>query len=131
METKTLNPSSPAGARLAYIDNLRWTVIAMVVLMHACVTYSGMGSWFYVERTTQDIASTLVFGIYQSFAQAFFMGLLFFLAGTLVPAAYDRKGFLRFVAGPCRPAGDSLARVHADPEPADEHHPRTGRPAAA
>ena len=69
----------------------------MVVLMHACVTYSGMGSWFYVERTTQDIASTLVFGIYQSFAQAFFMGLLFFLAGTLVPAAYDRKGFLRFV----------------------------------
>ena len=97
METKTLNPSAPAGARLAYVDNIRWTVIAMVVLMHACVTYSGSGSWFYVERTTQDIASTLVFGIYQSFAQAFFMGLLFFLAGTLVPAAYDRKGFLRFV----------------------------------
>ena len=69
----------------------------MVVLMHACVTYSGMGSWFYIEKTTQDVASTLVFSIYQSFAQAFFMGLLFFLAGTLVPAAYDRKGFLRFV----------------------------------
>jgi len=97
METKTLNPSAPAGARLAYVDNIRWTVIAMVVLMHACVTYSGSGSWFYVEKTTQDIASTLAFGIYQSFAQAFFMGLLFFLAGTLVPAAYDRKGFLRFV----------------------------------
>jgi glucan biosynthesis protein C len=87
-----------AKTRIAYIDNIRWTVIAMVVLMHACVTYSGMGSWFYVEKTTQDIASTLVFGIYQSFAQAFFMGLLFFLAGTLVPAAYDRKGFPRFVA---------------------------------
>jgi hypothetical protein len=39
-----------------------------------------------------------VFGIYQSFAQAFFMGLLFFIAGTLIPAAYDRKGFLRFMA---------------------------------
>ena len=95
METKTL--AAPSGARLAYIDNIRWTMIAMVVLMHACVTYSGSGSWFYVERTTQDVASTLVFGIYQSFAQAFFMGLLFFLAGTLVPAAYDRKGFPRFV----------------------------------
>jgi glucan biosynthesis protein C len=88
--------AAPAGARIAYIDNIRWTVIAMVVLMHACVTYSGMGSWFYVERTTQDVASTLAFGIYQSFAQAFFMGLLFFIAGTLIPAAYGRKGFLRF-----------------------------------
>jgi hypothetical protein len=96
MEAKIL--TAPSGARIAYVDNIRWTVIAMVVLMHTCVTYSGMGSWFYVERTTQDVASTLVFGIYQSFAQAFFMGLLFFLAGTLVPAAYDRKGFLRFTA---------------------------------
>ncbi len=92
---KTL--TAPSGARLAWIDNIRWTMIAMVVLMHACVTYSGQGSWFYVERTTQDIASTLVFSIYQTFAQAFFMGLLFFLAGTLVPKAYDRKGFLRFL----------------------------------
>jgi glucans biosynthesis protein C len=90
--------TAPPGARIAYIDNIRWTVIAMVVLVHACVTYSGSGSWFYVEPSTQDVASTLVFGIYQSFAQAFFMGLLFFLAGTLVPAAYDRKGFPRFVA---------------------------------
>jgi glucans biosynthesis protein C len=92
---KTLN--APSGARLAWIDNIRWTMIAMVVLMHTCVTYSGMGSWFYNETLQQDIASTLVFSIYQTFAQAFFMGLLFFLAGTLVPKAYDRKGFLRFV----------------------------------
>lgn len=78
METKTL--AAPAGARLAYIDTIRWTVIAMVVLMHACV------------------ASTLLFSLYQTFAQAFFMGLLFFLAGTLVPGAYGRKGFVRFLA---------------------------------
>jgi glucans biosynthesis protein C len=96
MEGKTL--TAPAGARLAWIDNVRWTVIAMVVLMHACVTYSGMGSWFYNEKTTQDIASTLLFSIYQTFAQAFFMGLMFFLAGIMVPAAYDRKGFPRFLA---------------------------------
>jgi glucan biosynthesis protein C len=95
MEAKTLN--APAGGRLAYIDNIRWTVIAMVVLMHTCVTYSGQGSWFYVEGKAQDIASVLAFGIYQSFAQAFFMGLLFFVAGLMIPGSYDRKGFLRFV----------------------------------
>jgi len=96
MEAKTLK--APAGTRLAYIDNIRWTVIAMVVLMHTCVTYSGQGSWFYLEKTAQDVASVLVFGIYQSFAQAFFMGLLFFVAGIMIPVSYDRKGFLRFVA---------------------------------
>ncbi len=98
MEAKTLTAPAPSGARIAYIDNIRWTMIAMVVLMHACVTYSGMGSWFYVEKTAQDIASSLVFSVYQTFAQAFFMGLLFFLAATLIPAAYDRKGFARFLA---------------------------------
>jgi glucan biosynthesis protein C len=96
MEAKTLNAT--AGTRVAWIDNIRWTVIAMVVLMHACVTYSGMGSWFYKETLPQDIASTLVFSIYQTFAQAFFMGLMFFLAGIMIPGAYDRKGFLRFLA---------------------------------
>ena len=90
--------SLPASSRIPWIDNLRWTVIAMVVLMHACVTYSGQGSWFFMEKMNQDVASGLVFGIYQSFGQAFSMGLMFFLAGTLVPAGYDRKGFLRFVA---------------------------------
>jgi hypothetical protein len=72
MESKTV--SAPAGARIAYIDNLRWSVIAMVVLMHACVTYSSQGSWFFMEKMNQDVAS------------------------TLVPTGYDRKGFLRFVA---------------------------------
>ena len=95
MEAKTL--TEPSGGRVAWIDNIHWTVIAMVVLDHACVTYSGIGLWFYKESLPQDIASTIVFSLYQTFAQAFFMGLLFFLAGTLVPRAYDRKGFLRFV----------------------------------
>lgn len=95
MEAKNL--TAPSGTRIAYIDNIRWTVIAMVVLMHACVTYSGMGSWFYNEPSSQDIASTLVFSLYQTFTQAFFMGLMFFLAGLMIPAAYDRKGFPRFV----------------------------------
>jgi glucans biosynthesis protein C len=101
-EMKT--PTAPAGSRVAWIYNIRWTVIAMVVLDHACVTYSGIGLWFYKENLPRDIASTIVFSLYQTFAQAFFMGLLFFLAGTLVPRAYDRKGFLRF-------AGDRAVRL--------------------
>ena len=38
-------------------------------------------------------ARHLFFGIYQSFLQAFFMAVLFFIAGYFSAAAYDRKGF--------------------------------------
>jgi hypothetical protein len=70
----------------------------MVVLVHACVTYSGLGSWFYNEPSTLDVASKLVFYVYEIFSQAFFMGLLFFVAAAFIPSAFDRKGFGRFVA---------------------------------
>jgi len=86
-----------AKPRLAYIDNVRWTVIAMVVLVHACVTYSGIGSWYYKEPAALDLGARLVFALYETFSQAFFMGILFFVAAVLAPGSYDRKGFGRFL----------------------------------
>jgi glucan biosynthesis protein C len=82
--------------RLAFIDNLRWLVIVMVVVIHICATYSGLGGWYYHEEAQLDVPSLAVFFAYESFSQAFFMGFLFLLAGYFVPAAYDRKGFGRF-----------------------------------
>jgi hypothetical protein len=70
----------------------------MVVLIHACVTYSGLGSWYYHEDTPLDVVSKLVFYAYEIFSQAFFMGLLFFVAAVFVPDCYDRKGLWRFIA---------------------------------
>jgi peptidoglycan/LPS O-acetylase OafA/YrhL len=86
-----------ARPRLAWIDNLRWLVIVMVVLVHVCVTYSGLGGWYYKEETRLDLAAVLVFFAFELFSQAFFMGFLFLLAGHFVPSAYDRKGPGRFV----------------------------------
>jgi len=98
MQTMSI-PSISAGAkpRMAWIDNIRWTVIAMVVIVHSFVTYSGLGSWYYKEESVLDIGAKLVFWMYNIFSQAFFMGLLFFVAAAFVPASYDRKGFGRFV----------------------------------
>ncbi len=83
--------------RMAYVDNIRWTVIAMVVLVHACVTYSGLGSWYYKEPAVLDLGAKLVFWMYSIFSQAFFMGLLFFVSATFMPGSYDKKGFARFI----------------------------------
>jgi surface polysaccharide O-acyltransferase-like enzyme len=87
-----------AKPRLAFIDNLRWVMIVLVVSMHAAVTYSHLGSWYFMEDPKPGPLVLLFFAAYQSFLQAFFMGLLFLIAGYFVPAAFDRKGpghFLR------------------------------------
>ncbi|HEV2355407.1 MAG TPA: acyltransferase, partial [Puia sp.] len=87
----------PEATRLAYIDNIRWVMIMLVLSMHAAVTYSGVGSWYYNEQAPVSAAEKAVFVTYQAFLQSFFMGLLFFIAGYFVPGAYDRKGGWRFL----------------------------------
>jgi peptidoglycan/LPS O-acetylase OafA/YrhL len=83
--------------RLLFIDNIRWSMIILVLSMHACDTYSPFGNWYYVDRLPIGLGTALFFGLYQSFLQAFFMALLFFIAGYFAAAAYDRKGFAPFV----------------------------------
>ncbi len=90
-----VNPES--GKRLLFIDNLRWLMIVFVVIMHLNVTYSSFGSWYYIEKRTLDVFSTIFFGIYGSFTQAYFMGFLFLIAGYFVPGSYDKKGVVRFI----------------------------------
>lgn len=87
-----------ASGRLDFIDNLRWVLIVFVVGIHAAATYSGVGAWFDTSPTAPDPLSLLVMVSFQATLQAFFMGLMFFLAGYFVPTSYDRKGFRRFVA---------------------------------
>jgi len=90
-----------SAPRLAYIDNLKWVMIFMVVLDHATVTYSGQGSWFYQQLSVINPIAKLIFAFYSSFAEAFFMVILFFVAATFIPSSYDRKGFGKYVADRC------------------------------
>jgi len=83
--------------RLLFIDNIRWSMIILVLSMHACDTYSPFGNWYYTDRQVTGLGTKLFFGVYQSFLQAFFMAVLFFIAGYFSAAAYDRKGFSQFV----------------------------------
>jgi fucose 4-O-acetylase-like acetyltransferase len=83
--------------RLYFIDNLRWVMIMLVISMHAAVTYSNHGSWYYNETTHLSRIEDLSFVTYQVFLQSFFMGLLFFVAGYFVPGAFDRKGTGQFL----------------------------------
>ncbi len=72
-------------------------MILLVISMHAAVTYSQLGSWYFMEDPKPGLGLTFAFGTYQLYLQAFFMGFLFLIAGYFVPAAFDRKGPAKFL----------------------------------
>jgi surface polysaccharide O-acyltransferase-like enzyme len=95
--TASIPTAVSAKPRLEFIDNLRWLMILLVISMHAAVTYSHLGSWYFMEDPKPGTGVMIGFATYQVFLQAFFMGFLFLIAGYFVPAAFDRKGFGRFL----------------------------------
>jgi len=83
--------------RLFFIDNIKWIMIILVVLIHTSVTYSGIGGWYYIENKSVDTVSKIIFAMFNTFTQAYFMGFLFLIAGYFIPGAYDKKGPSRFI----------------------------------
>ena len=95
--TSARQTTALAPARLLFIDNLRWVMIMLVLSMHAAVTYSGHGSWYFKEPARLGLPQEMTFVTYQVFLQSFFMGFLFFVAGYFVPGAVDKKGPAHFL----------------------------------
>ena len=80
--------------RLAFLDNLKVALVALVVLHHSAQPY-GPQDWWYVpggRRASVLEYFTVVNG-------SFFMAAFFAISAYLVPAAYDRKGGKAFVLG--------------------------------
>ena len=83
---------APPASRLPWIDHLRTFVILLVVNMHACVTYSHVGDWYVMSAQEPGLPLKLFFIFWQSHLQAFFMGLMFFLAGYFAQKSLARRG---------------------------------------
>ncbi len=89
--------NSVPGKRLLYIDNIRWLMIVFVVIIHLNCTYGNVGRWYYQETGPSDIFSVVLFSMFGSMTQSYFMGFLFFIAGFFVPGSCDKKGCGRFI----------------------------------
>jgi len=92
-----VNEKNNQLTRAFFIDNIRWFMIVLVVIVHTNVTYSGIGSWYFMDLKEMGILSSIYFGVVQTFSQSFFMGILFLFAGYFTPAAYAAKGIKRFM----------------------------------
>lgn len=85
--------NQPKGTgRLDWVDQLRTMAIVLVVNMHACVTFSHVGSWYVQEPPDPPLLIKLIFAFWQGHLQAFFMGLLFLLAGYFAFGSLERRG---------------------------------------
>ncbi|ADD45202.1 acyltransferase family protein [Stackebrandtia nassauensis] len=90
-------PAAPARPRLAYIDNLRIFLTALVVVHHVAVTYGNIPAWYYIE-TAKDPSGTIL-DVLVIFNQTFFMGFFFMISGFFVPGSVDHKGGKGFMRG--------------------------------
>ena len=67
-------------------------MIVLVVNLHACVTASHVGDWYVLVEPEPPMAVKVCFIFWQGHLQAFFMGLLFFLAGCFAHSSLTRRG---------------------------------------
>jgi glucans biosynthesis protein C len=89
---------APAAARLGWMDTLRVTAIAGVIVMHAATAYLLDIDWYYQERTTSTLTSTLV-AFPALLGGLFGLGPLFLLGGLLSAGSLTRKGPGGFAGG--------------------------------
>ena len=83
----------------------------MVVVMHAAVTYSPFGEWYYREHPELSLGAKIAFAAYQSFQHAVAMGLLFGIAGFFSAGAVARNGVRSFIRERLRRLGLPLRRA--------------------
>lgn len=83
-------------SRTDFIDRLRVTLTAWVVLHHTAITYGGSGGWFYREPGHEGVGA-IVLTLFCAVNQAFFMGMFFLIAGYFTPGSLRRKGAATFL----------------------------------
>jgi len=94
------NPSTDV-TRLAYLDNVKTFLTALVVTHHVNCAFGGggQGSWFLIIGLGGDGPFTRFLEVFTSLDQAFFMPLFFFISAYFVPSSYAKKGWQAFRQG--------------------------------
>ncbi|MFC1874477.1 acyltransferase family protein [Chloroflexota bacterium] len=93
MAIKSTTIEAETSSRLLFIDNLRSSLIVLVVLHHVAVVYGAVVTpFYYFEPPFTDPLAFLILLVFALFNQAWFMGALFLLSGYFTPGSFDRKG---------------------------------------
>jgi glucan biosynthesis protein C len=80
-----------SGARLAYLDNIRIFLTALVIVHHATLAFGGGGSWMVSDPVRNELTSILL-TYFTALNQTYFMSAFFLLAGYFTPRSLEKKG---------------------------------------
>ena len=89
MKTRVTTAGSP---RIHYIDNLRWIIISLLILYHACMAYNTWGEKNYIFF---DDIKPLAFVVV--LISPWFMPLMFLLAGISASYSLAKRGYGKFI----------------------------------
>jgi len=78
--------------RIFYLDNLRFLLVILVIFHHAGQAYGPGGGWPII-----DSRQLPMLGAFFSVNASFFMGLLFFIAGSVQPLARNIRGTREYI----------------------------------
>jgi glucans biosynthesis protein C len=80
-----------SGARLAYLDNIRIFLTALVIVHHSTLAFGGSGSWAVSDPVRDELTSILL-TYFTAVNQTYFMSAFFLLAGYFTPRSFEKKG---------------------------------------
>jgi len=84
-------------SRYAYADNLKLVLVVGVIVAHATMAWTGVGTWVFDEPHIREPLLTLAI-LLEAIGALFGMALFFFIAGVFTPRSLARKGPGRFLA---------------------------------
>jgi len=78
--------------RVPFLDNLRYLMILLVLVYHACGAYTSVAPHWLVHDSTSLAADFI-----RELFDVFMMPLLFFIAGFFAPLSLEKKGTFEFL----------------------------------
>jgi len=83
--------------RISYLDNLRFSLVALVICHHANAAYGSIGGWSYTVHERSGFISELLANMFAGITQAFFMSSFFMISAYFTAATFEKKGPVKFV----------------------------------
>lgn len=91
-----MGPDRSMEVRLVHLDNLKWVLIAAVIVSHAATAYGAIGAWFYVEPSLSSLTKAII-SVLTEVGDLFALGTFMLIAGLLTPTSLTRKGSAKFL----------------------------------
>lgn len=84
--------------RIYYLDLIRVFLTMLVFYHHSAIAFGASGGWYYIAKEATSGWTQGLLSASMAVDQSYFMSLFFFISAYLLPASFERKGVMGFMA---------------------------------